>query len=202
MAQREDIKYRLADAAKRSLRDGTVDSLTVSRIAREAGVTRQTFYRNFADKYDLVNWYFDKLLLESFEHMGSGRTVREGYERKFEFIRQESVFFRAAFRSNAQNSLRDHDLELILRFFTDLIRKKNRARAGSRPGLPPRAVLLRGHRHDGELGARRDDGIAPGARAPHGGGSSGLAGAAVFPTRHAVNVDIFRFLSLAFFREF
>ena len=78
VAQREDIKYRLADAAKRCLRDGTVDSLTVSRLVREAGVARQTFYRHFADKYDLVNWYFDKLLLESFEHMGSGRTVREG----------------------------------------------------------------------------------------------------------------------------
>lgn len=124
VAQREDIKYRLADAAKRCLRDGTVDSLTVSRLVREAGVARQTFYRHFADKYDLVNWYFGKLLLESFEHMGSGRTVREGYERKFAFIRQESVFFRAAFRSQAQNSLRDHDLELILRFFTDLIREK------------------------------------------------------------------------------
>lgn len=135
--QNETIKYRLADAAKRSLRDGTVDSLTVSRIAREAGVTRQTFYRNFADKYDLVNWYFDKLLLESFEHMGSGRTVREGYERKFEFIRQESVFFRAAFRSEAQNSLRDHDLELIVQFFTELMEKKT----GS-PPTPDEAFLL------------------------------------------------------------
>lgn len=133
----DEIRYRLADAAKRSLREGSVDSLTVSRIAREAGVTRQTFYRHFVDKYDLVNWYFDKLLLESFEHMGSGRTVREGYERKFEFIRQESVFFRAAFRSNAQNSLRDHDLELILRFFTDLIRKKT----GREPD-PDQAFLL------------------------------------------------------------
>lgn len=122
--QGEAILYRLADAARRCMRDTPVDSLTVSRIVREAGVARQTFYRHFADKYDLINWYFDKLLLESFEHMGSGRTVREGYERKFAFIRQERVFFRAAFRSNAQNSLRDHDLELILRFFTDLIRSK------------------------------------------------------------------------------
>lgn len=120
----EAIQYKLADAARRCMRDTPVDSLTVSRIVREAGVARQTFYRHFADKYDLINWYFDKLLLESFEHMGSGRTVREGYERKFAFIRQERVFFRAAFRSNAQNSLRDHDLELILRFFTDLIRSK------------------------------------------------------------------------------
>lgn len=129
MAQQNgQIPYRLADAAKRCLRDGcSVDSLTVSRIVREAGVARQTFYRHFADKYDLINWYFDKLLLESFEHMGSGRTVQEGYERKFAFILQERVFFRAAFRSNAQNSLRDHDFELILQFFTDLIRRKTGA---------------------------------------------------------------------------
>ena len=39
------------------------------------GLTRQTFYRNFLDKYDLINWYFDKLLVKSFEHMGRGRTV-------------------------------------------------------------------------------------------------------------------------------
>lgn len=30
-------------------------------------------YRNFKDKYDLINWYFDKILLESFEHMGEGK---------------------------------------------------------------------------------------------------------------------------------
>ena len=30
----------------------------------ELGVTRQTFYRNFQDKYDLINWYFDKILIE------------------------------------------------------------------------------------------------------------------------------------------
>lgn len=46
----DEIRYRLADAAKRCLRDGTVDSLTVSRLVREAGVARQTFYRHFADK--------------------------------------------------------------------------------------------------------------------------------------------------------
>nr|WP_278998082.1 hypothetical protein [[Ruminococcus] lactaris] len=40
-------------------------------------MTRQTFYRNFQDKYDLINWYFDKILIESFAHMGEGKTVYE-----------------------------------------------------------------------------------------------------------------------------
>lgn len=74
------------------------------------------FYRNFQDKYDLINWYFDKLLLESFAQMGDGLTVYEGLTRKFEFIQKERVFFAGAFRSDDHNSLREHDYELILDF--------------------------------------------------------------------------------------
>ena len=120
----EAIQYKLADAARRCMRDTPVDSLTVSRIVREAGVARQTFYRHFADKYDLINWYFDKILLESFEHMGEGRTVYEGLVNKFHYIEDEKLFFRAAFKTDDQNSLREHDFRLILEFYTDRIEEK------------------------------------------------------------------------------
>ncbi len=39
-----------------------VEEITVRQITENCGVTSQTFYRNFLDKYDLINWYFDKLL--------------------------------------------------------------------------------------------------------------------------------------------
>ena len=54
------------------------ESTKFRQIVEVCGVTRQTFYRNFLDKYDLINWYFDKLLLKSFEHMGEGTTVYDG----------------------------------------------------------------------------------------------------------------------------
>ena len=72
---RERMKYRLADAMKQCMAKLPVEKITVKEIVEECGTTRQTFYRNFKDKYDLINWYFDKILLESFEHMGEGRTV-------------------------------------------------------------------------------------------------------------------------------
>lgn len=87
-------------------------------------MTRQTFYRNFLDKYDLINWYFDKLVLQSFEQIGMGHTVGESLTRKFEFILNEKVFFTEAFRSDDRNSLKEHDFELILQFYTDLIAKR------------------------------------------------------------------------------
>jgi len=80
--------------------------------------------QEFKDKYDLINWYFDKLLLESFAHMGEGRTVYEGLVKKFEYIRQERVFFAGAFRSDDYNSLKEHDFQLILEFYTQRIREK------------------------------------------------------------------------------
>ena len=63
------MKYRLAEAMKTCMRTMPVEKITVKEIVQECGTTRQTFYRYFLDKYDLINWYFDKILLESFEFL-------------------------------------------------------------------------------------------------------------------------------------
>ena len=120
----EKTKYKLAASIKECMRTEPVDKITVKNIVEGCGVTRQTFYRNFLDKYDLINWYFDKLVLESFEQIGMGHTVGESLVQKFEFILNEKVFFTGAFRSDDRNSLKEHDFELILQFYTDLIARK------------------------------------------------------------------------------
>lgn len=122
----ESMKYRLADAMKQCMKKSPVDKITVKEIAEECHTTRQTFYRNFQDKYDLINWYFDKILLESFEHMGEGKSVYEGLVNKFCYIQQEKLFFKAAFKNDNQNCLRDHDFHLILQFYTSRIEGKTK----------------------------------------------------------------------------
>lgn len=120
----ETMKYRLAEAMKQCMKKAPVEKITVKEIVEECHTTRQTFYRNFQDKYDLINWYFDKILLESFEHMGEGRTIYEGLVNKFHYIEDEKLFFRAAFKNDAQNNLRDHDFHLIMQFYTERIEGK------------------------------------------------------------------------------
>lgn len=125
--QRQDrMKYRLADSIKECMKTTPVDKITVKNIAEGCGTTRQTFYRHFLDKYDLINWYFDKLVQVSFDRMGQGTTVYEGLVKKFHFIRQERVFFCGAFRSDDRNSLKEHDFDLILQFYLDKIMEKTR----------------------------------------------------------------------------
>jgi AcrR family transcriptional regulator len=124
--KQEKMKYRLAEAMKTCMRTMPVEKITVKEIVQECGTTRQTFYRYFLDKYDLINWYFDKILLESFEHMGEGKTVYEGLCKKFQYIEEEKLFFKAAFRNDQQNCLREHDFQLILAFYTRQIEEKTK----------------------------------------------------------------------------
>ena len=122
--RQEKTKYKLADSIKECMRTTPVDKITVKSIVEGCDVTRQTFYRNFKDKYDLINWYFDKLVLQSFAQIGMGHTVGESLTQKFHFIEREKAFFTGAFRSDDYNSLKEHDFELILRFYKELIARK------------------------------------------------------------------------------
>ncbi|WP_279071306.1 TetR/AcrR family transcriptional regulator [Faecalicoccus pleomorphus] len=128
-----DTKYIFADALKTCMKKSPYEKITVKDITDTCNLSRQTFYRHFLDKQDLVNWYFDKILQESFQHMGEGKTIYEALFKKFTFILQEKLFFRAAFQNDDQNNLRDHDFELILSFYTDRIQSK--------AGMPLSSIL-------------------------------------------------------------
>ena len=117
MEKNEKTKYKLAEAMKECMKTSKVDAITVKQLAEKCGLTRQTFYRNFLDKFDLINWYFGKILDQSFEHMGRETSVYDALVRKFTYIEQEKQFFAAAFCYDEQNSLREHDFELILAFY-------------------------------------------------------------------------------------
>ena len=52
----EQMKYRLADAMKQCMAKMPIERITVRQLVELSGTTRQTFYRHFQDKYDLINW--------------------------------------------------------------------------------------------------------------------------------------------------
>ena len=70
MAKSESTKYRLAEAMKTCMKTTSVDDITIRQIVEVCGVTRQTFYRNFLDKYDLVNWIYQQLLHATTRRIG------------------------------------------------------------------------------------------------------------------------------------
>ena len=121
MEAAEKTKYRMAEGMKKLMSEHPVDKITVKQIVDESGVTRPTFYRYFQDKYDLINWYFDKVASKSFKLMGVRLNLREALITKFTLMQEEGCFFPAAFRCRSQNSLIEYDYESIYRFYREFI---------------------------------------------------------------------------------
>lgn len=138
MEKTNDItKLKLAYAMRQCMQKASVENITVREICKESGFSRQTFYRCFIDKYDLINWYFDRILHESFHQMGKGKTIRDSLIHKFLYIQQEHLFFQAGFQCDEQNNLREHDFRMIFQFYQDLIQEKS----GQKPDQRTKDVL-------------------------------------------------------------
>lgn len=114
-------KYLMANAMKECMKTMSVEKITVSNIVEACSISRQTFYRNFKDKYDLINWYFDRLVEQSFDQIGTKTTIKDCLVKKLTFIQEERVFFTAAFKSEDYNSVKEHDFRLILGYYQKLI---------------------------------------------------------------------------------
>lgn len=133
----DTTKFKLAYAMRECMEKAPVENITVREICQQSGFSRQTFYRCFIDKYDLINWYFDRILHESFNQMGKGKTIRESLIHKFNYIQQEYLFFKAGFQCDDQNNLRDHDFQMIFKFYQNLIEEKS----GKKPDQRIKDVL-------------------------------------------------------------
>ncbi|MEG0593218.1 MAG: TetR/AcrR family transcriptional regulator C-terminal domain-containing protein [Coprobacillus sp.] len=124
MDEHDQTKYIFAESIKDLMHKQPLDKITVTDIVKRSGMTRQTFYRYFQDKYDLVNWYFEKLADKSFRQIGNSSTLREGLIKKFTFLLNDKVFFMQAFQSKDFNNVENYDYQCILEFYQNIIQKK------------------------------------------------------------------------------
>ena len=94
-----------------------------ARSQSAAASPARPFTGIFLDKYDLINWYFDKLLARPLNIWGAGPRSLTVWRKIYIYSGGKDVFA-AAFRYDRQNSLREHDFKLILAFYENLIREK------------------------------------------------------------------------------
>lgn len=120
----ERTKYTLANSIKELMEKYPLDKISVGEIVSHCGTTRQTFYRNFKDKYDLVNWYFDKIVQKTIRQMGQSLTLEEGLLKKFEYMKENQYFFVSAFSSSDLNNLFHYDYCCIFEFYKDVMASK------------------------------------------------------------------------------
>lgn len=74
--QIEESKALIAEAFMRLLKTRSYESMSVSMIAAEAGVGRNTFYNHFKTKDELVNHILERLLDRARRETASGEDIR------------------------------------------------------------------------------------------------------------------------------
>lgn len=60
MAVRPSMEKYIADVFEEILCGKRLEDITASEIAKECGISRTTFYKYFKDKYDVVQWIYEK----------------------------------------------------------------------------------------------------------------------------------------------
>ena len=119
MAKSESTKYRLAEAMKTCMKTTSVDDITIRQIVEVCGVTRQTFYRNFLDKYDLVNWIYQQLLHATTRRIGIDLTWEQAVRSKLEIMKNNAEFFSEIFSVTHSEGLLNTEAELVFDYYQD-----------------------------------------------------------------------------------
>lgn len=117
MPKTSQTKLLLAQSLQQLMLTMPLEKISVNDIVEKAGVGRNTFYYHFADKYDLVTWYFQTGVTPFlFEHTkyGSWQDILLGLEAYF---RQNKVFYQNALAYTGQNSLFEYIYDFMQKYY-------------------------------------------------------------------------------------
>ncbi len=113
MSEVNGTKNALAHSMKNLMSEKSFLKISISDICDGCGINRKSFYYHFKDKYDLMNWIF----YADFINMVGAHPCENGWElleAVCEIFYKEQSFYRAAFKTEGQNSLREYLIESML----------------------------------------------------------------------------------------
>lgn len=95
----------LSQALAKCLETTSVEKLSVRQITEMAGVSRQTFYKKYVDKYDLINQNFYNILEETYSKIGDEYSLRAFFMHKYSILAEHRLMLQSAMSSRDYNSL-------------------------------------------------------------------------------------------------
>lgn len=132
-----DVKSIIADAFLHLCRERNLSKITIADIQVASGVSRQTFYNHFKDKFDLIRYVYDSRVIALWKvpdqlNMDYYRSTLSCFQQDVNY----SFFMQQAIRMGGANCLPDHMYEHSLQFD----RRWHQAHYGSEP-MPQELVF-------------------------------------------------------------
>lgn len=106
------IKEILSRTIEELMAEKRLEDISTSEIISRSGLSRSTFYRHFADKYELANWRYKEMLDQLSKDHTSPDTSGNNIYKLICFIDENRRFFRKLLSYNGQNSFYDYYLKI------------------------------------------------------------------------------------------
>lgn len=95
MVKRLTTKELFAESLMELLEVQPLTKITVGSIAKNCGMSSRTFYNNFLDKYDLINWIYVHRIEAAYEELGEDTiTWRELIDRMVTTMSEQETFLK------------------------------------------------------------------------------------------------------------
>ena len=108
-------KVRLGQAVKELLATHDLAQVTVTQVAKQAGVTRQAFYYHFEDVFDAAIWVFETEIADHILSHASYAQWAEGFEQLLAYMQRH--------REQVAGVIHTLSLERTERFFFHALRE-------------------------------------------------------------------------------
>jgi len=114
-------KKAFADSLKELMKKKSFEKISVFDITENCGLTRQTFYYHFQDKYELVNWiYYNEVITEVIKDR-TFENWSDGFFDMLTIMKSEQHFYENALKISGQNSFQDYLFLVSRELFLELI---------------------------------------------------------------------------------
>lgn len=120
---KELTKIALGESLKKLLSTKTLDSITITDIAEDCGVNRQTFYYHFQDIYGLLDWIFVNETKNAINTNVTYANWVDCLENVFAYMLENKNFFTNIYHSVSRDRV-EHYLHDIQRYYLGVVIKE------------------------------------------------------------------------------
>jgi len=116
-----DIKKILSDTVIELSLKKPLAKITINDLIVSSGVSRQTFYNHFSDKFDLINWTYSSRVMSPWDKINKDFPYYSYVINANKESMKLQKFFMQACNLVGQNSLTEYMLEYSINWFTNYI---------------------------------------------------------------------------------
>ncbi len=118
-----NAKFLLGETIENLLYKTSIDKITLKIILNKSGVSKQTFYRYFKDKYDLANWQFLRLFSKALSSITPQMTFTESVVCIYSGFRKKKKYLKNMYSSDDYNNLSGFINIMLKKYFYEVLKQ-------------------------------------------------------------------------------